>query len=75
MLSFDSDKFEPETRSSTSGNKLRKQDNVLASNPVEITTLHRQDEPIPTVYSEPPKTYIMRRIDLDEKAPVFEEDG
>lgn len=47
--------------------KPYKRDTVLASKSVEIMTLHRQDNPIPTVYSEPPKTGVMRFINLSEE--------
>ena len=74
MLSFRTDKFEPEVHPSSLG-RSRRQDNVLASNPVEITTLYREDEPIPVVYSEPPKTHIIRRVDSDDKKDkIAEED-
>lgn len=70
MLSFQTDKFEPEIHPAS-----RKRDFVLLSSPVEITTLYRQDEPIPTVYSEPPTTHIMRRLDSDDKRDaIFEEE-
>ena len=61
MLPFQTENFEPEIDSSSH----RKRDYVLASNPVEIMTLYRKDEPIPTVYSEPPKAFNIRCVDPD----------
>ena len=53
--------FAPEVHSSSRGTANQKEF-VLASNPIEVTTLFREDEPVPTVFNEPPKTTIMRRI-------------
>ena len=66
--------FVPEDRPS-SGRTSNQKDAVLASNPIEITTLGREDEPVPTVFSEPPKTVIMRRVDKGRNwGEVIEED-
>lgn len=59
--------FELETYPSVDMSKPYKQRNILVSKPVKIMTLHRQDGPIPTVYSEPPKIGIMRRINSVEE--------
>jgi hypothetical protein len=72
LLSFQADNFEPEIHPFSLG-KLRKRDDVLGSNPVEITTLYRQDEPIPTAYSEPPKAHTMQRVTEDRTTTLFEE--
>jgi hypothetical protein len=50
LMPFRTRNFEPEHPPSRG--KSIETNNALASNPVEITTLYREDEPIPTVYSE-----------------------
>jgi hypothetical protein len=72
-LSFHTANFEPEIQPPSPG-QIRKVDNVIASNPVEITTLYREDEPVPSAYSEPPQTYKVRCVPSDKSAMIFEEE-
>ena len=65
MLSFETSNFKPEGHPPSPG-LAKKTGNVLATNLVEITTLYRQDEPVPTAYSEPPKTYHKRRVSSEK---------
>jgi hypothetical protein len=58
MLPPESVHFEPDLRLSSP----RVQGRVVASMPVEITTLYRQDEPIPTAFSKPSITKIRRIV-------------
>jgi len=50
MLPPESVYFEPDLCPSSP----RVQGRVVASSPVDITTLHRPDEPVPTAFSKPP---------------------
>jgi len=61
MLPFNSTYPEQET---LRGNNSRSNSQTLISHPVEITTLHRLGEPVPSAFSEPPKTRI-RSIIVD----------
>ena len=50
-------------------------ESVLASNPIEITTLYREDEPAAIAFSEPPKRTIMRRVNTKgSRGGIVEED-
>ena len=72
MMPFRADGFVPEVHPQGTSTQ---QYAVLASNPIEITTLQQEDEPVPTVFSEPPKTMIMRRVNTGRKwGGIIEED-
>jgi len=53
-------KFPPNWHGKTRGGRY-----VISSVPVEITTLHRSDEPLPIVFSECP-ALKMRRIPFED---------
>ena len=68
MLALRSDDFESSSSTTLSNSKAPSQvagRHVIASVPVEITTLYRPDELIPVPFSEPPRRY-MKPVPLGE---------
>jgi len=65
MLPLQSVDFEPNQVNPFPLGNERAQENVIASTPVEITTLRRLDEPMPVSFKEPARV-SMRRIPLKD---------
>jgi hypothetical protein len=64
LLALETANFKPEVPPG----QERKGDDVVASKPVDITTLYRQGEPVPTAYSEPPERYFRQRVSPEKGA-------